>query len=122
MNAAERREALTTAAMMRTRGLRLETMGQVLQSQADELEAEMRGHAKITLHGRTITETLYTLVKPRETVHYREMYERLLAAGYLVGGLVPQNTLLAALQRSPAFRPVGGRRSGKYEARARLKL
>jgi hypothetical protein len=119
MNHAQRREALTTAATLRQRGKRLETLGQVLQTQADELDAEVRGRAKEVLRGREITEMLYALVRPGEVVHYRAAYARLLVAGFDVVGTVPQNTLLAALQRSPNFVAVG-RRTGKYKRRGRL--
>lgn len=65
------------------------------------------------LGGRKLIDAAITVLRPGETAHYLTILERLRDADYEPGGKRPENTLLAALNRSPYFSQ-RGHRSGEY--------
>lgn len=101
------------AAALRARAQRLETVVSQINAAAEALEAEVAGSGKKVLRGRDLLTELLKYVDEGETLHYRELHGRLVAAGFNASGKVPVDTLLAQINRAPEFKNEG-RRSGLY--------
>jgi hypothetical protein len=78
----------------------------------EQLDPRLRGQR---LH-EVALEVLSRERRPGEAVHYREWFELLREAGYLIGGRDPLATFLATVARSPEVERVGSR-SGRYRLR-----
>jgi hypothetical protein len=132
--AAEYRQLVVRITDQRERADRLRALADQLEeaSGADEaLLAEFEGLVgaadQLTLEqldprlrGQRLQEVALEVLsrerRPGEDVHYREWFELLREAGYLIGGRDPLATFLATVARSPEVERVGSR-SGRYRLR-----
>jgi hypothetical protein len=88
-------------------------LGRSVQLSLDTLDTHLRG--------ARVREVALQILEQRddeaEGVHYREWFEWLREAGYIVLGRDPLATFLAQIGRSPEIERVGGARSGRYRVK-----
>ena len=87
-----------------------------LESLARRLERDVLAPGeREVLSGRAIAEVLRTLTHDRTVYHYKDLFARLLAAGFECSGHDPEATMLANVSRSPLWEKAGEPRSGEYQ-------
>jgi hypothetical protein len=119
----------------RTRAERLRTLAEHLDQQVSEDEHTLRGLEGVLgmaaqlqiealdreLGGKRLAEIAVAVLaretRPGQTVHYREWYALLCAAGYRARGKNPLASFLAQISRAEQVESLGGR-SGQYRLRA----
>ncbi len=105
--------------MLRVRAEQLRSAAHDLDRAADALcmVGPIEGGEGKVVGGQHLISAVEEVVEPGETVHYRDICRRVLASGVTPRGKVPEDTLLAALNRSPYYSRVGSR-SGEYRRNA----
>lgn len=105
-----------TVKTLRAEATSLRAVASNLNGLADRLERDVLAAGdREALSGEAIAEVLRTLTHDRTVYHYRDLYGKLLSAGFTCRGEDPQATMLANLSRSPLWEKAGQPRSGEYE-------
>lgn len=111
------RGVLDMASELRSRASRLRVVADRLDADAALLDEDVAGNGSQLIGGRALIDKACTLIEPGESIHYRDLTRRLRGAGYVAKGMVPENTVLAALGRSSSFTKQGTR-TGIYRRAA----